>query len=49
MYDKVFVLDRGEVIESGNHRELSQKEGGFFAKSKNQNNKGGAEEKKSDD
>eukprot|EP01016_Furgasonia_blochmanni_P049536 TRINITY_DN7529_c0_g4_i2.p1 TRINITY_DN7529_c0_g4~~TRINITY_DN7529_c0_g4_i2.p1 ORF type:complete len:191 (-),score=64.90 TRINITY_DN7529_c0_g4_i2:61-633(-) len=36
MYDKVAVLDRGEVVEFGNYRELSQKENGFFSK-KNRN------------
>ena len=30
--DKIIVMDQGEIVEIGNHRELLQKEGGYYRK-----------------
>lgn len=31
-YDKIVVLDKGQIVEFGSHSELTQIQGGFFNK-----------------
>ena len=35
MYDKVVVMENGEIVEEGHHDELKEVYSGFFSQSKN--------------
>eukprot|EP01016_Furgasonia_blochmanni_P049556 TRINITY_DN7533_c0_g8_i4.p1 TRINITY_DN7533_c0_g8~~TRINITY_DN7533_c0_g8_i4.p1 ORF type:complete len:786 (-),score=149.85 TRINITY_DN7533_c0_g8_i4:123-2480(-) len=36
LYDRIFVMDRGKIVEEGSYQELSKRENGFFSKMKNE-------------